>query len=187
MTYTKKDLRQGLVHIYTGNGKGKTTAAFGLGMRAAGAGLKVCIFQFLKSKRLTSGEVESTKRLSPKLKVVRFNQTHPIFLPPKDRHDSIQSLKSSIASALKEVEKALSSGRYDLVILDEVINAVSEKYLDVQALVGLINSKPRNVEMVLTGRNAPRELIRMADYVTEMKDVKHPYKRGIKARKGIEW
>ncbi len=178
---------QGLVHIYTGNGKGKTTAAFGLGMRAAGAGLKVCIFQFLKSKRLTSGEVESAKRLSPKLKVVRFNQTHPIFLPPKDRQDSIQSLKSSISSALKEVGKVLSSGRYDLVILDEVVNAVSEKYLNVGALVELIDSKPKNVEMVLTGRNAPEEIIRMADYVTEMRDVKHPYKRGIKARKGIEW
>ncbi|MBI3008226.1 MAG: cob(I)yrinic acid a,c-diamide adenosyltransferase [Candidatus Omnitrophica bacterium] len=178
---------QGLVHIYTGNGKGKTTAAFGLGMRAAGAGLKVCIFQFLKSKRLTSGEVESAKRLSPKLKVVRFNQTHPIFLSPKDRQDSIQSLKSSISSALKEVGKVLSSGRYDLVILDEVVNAVSEKYLDVQALVGLIDSRPEEVEMVLTGRNAPEEIIRMADYVTEMRDVKHPYKRGIKARKGIEW
>ena len=187
MTYTKKYLRQGLVHIYTGKGKGKTTAAFGLGMRAAGAGLKVCIFQFLKSKRLTSGEVESAKRLSPKLKVVRFNQTHPIFLPSKDRQDSIQSLKSSITIALKEVEKALSSGRYDLVILDEVINAVSEKYLSMKALKELIDSRPEEIEMVLTGRNAPRELVRMADYVTEMKEVKHPYKRGIKARKGIEW
>ena len=178
---------QGLVHIYTGNGKGKTTAAFGLGMRAAGAGLKVCIFQFLKRKGLTSGEVESAKRLSPDIDIIRFNQTHPIFLSPKDRQDSIQSLKSSITIALKEVEKALSSGRYDLVILDEIINAVSEKYLDVRALVELIDSKPKNVEMVLTGRNAPRELIRIADYVTEMKELKHPYKRGLKARKGIEW
>ena len=187
MTYTKKDLRQGLVHIYTGDGKGKTTAAFGLGMRAAGAGLKVCIFQFLKSKRFLSGELESAKKLSPKLKVVRFNQTHPIFLPSKHRQDSAQSLKSCVAIALKVVEKTLSSGRYDLVILDEIINAVSEKYLDVKILVGLLNSRPKNVEVVLTGRNAPRELIRMADYVTEMKEVKHPYKRGLKARRGIEW
>ena len=180
-------LKQGLVHIYTGNGKGKTTAAFGLAMRAAGAGLKVCIFQFLKSKRFASGEVESAKNLSPNLKVVRFNQTHPIFLPIGRRQDSVKDLKSSIATALKEVEKVLSSGRYDIIILDEIINAVSEKYLDVKVLIELIDFKSKEVEIVLTGRNAPKELIRIADYVTEMKDVKHPYRKGIKARRGIEW
>lgn len=180
-------LKKGLIHIYTGNGKGKTTAAFGLGMRAVGNGLKVCLFQFIKGKGITYGEVEAAKRLTPKFRIVAFRQSHPFFQPPARRKKAIAELKRSTKEGLREVSKVMSTKRYDIIILDEIITALRDKFIDLQSVIYLIDSKPKSTELVLTGRGAPKGLIKKADYVTEMRNIKHPFSKGIIARCGIEF
>lgn len=180
-------LKKGLVHIYTGTGKGKTTAAFGLGMRAVGNGLTVCLFQFLKCKGITYGEVKAAQRFGTKFRVVTFGQTHPYFLPPSKQKEARYKLKISIKLALKTVKEVMTSESYDLIILDELITALRDGFIDLESVLGLIDSKPKSTELVLTGRGATKALRRHADYVTEMRNVKHPYTKGIKARRGIEF
>ena len=172
-----KNIKEGKVHIYTGSGKGKTTACLGLGLRAASAGLRVCVFQFLK-KRGTSAE---GKLAHPRFKVVCFNEVHPMFAGSRGK------LKKDILRDLKKAKKALRSGRHDIVILDEIINCVSGKFIPEKAVLELVRSKPKGVELVLTGRGATRRLIACADYVSRIHKIKHPFDKGVLARRGIEY
>ena len=173
----RKKINEGKVHIYTGSGKGKTTACLGLGLRAASAGLRVCVFQFLK-KRGTSAEV---RLKHPRFKVVCFNHVHPLFGGDREK------IKKEILRDIKKAKKALKSGRYDVVMLDEIINCVSGRFLPQKAVLELVRSKPKCVELILTGRGATKRLIACADYVSHIEKVKHPFDKGLLARHGIEY
>lgn len=173
----------GLIHIYTGEGKGKTTAAIGLAVRAAGNGMKVLFVQFLKGGE-ESGELKIFKGLQENIEVIRFDQRHPIFFK---KGDTKEGLINAAKEALRLIDEKIKSGKYDLVVLDEINNLIVQGWADVNELTDIIRKRPEGVEIVLTGRGASEELIDMADYVTEMSAVKHPFKKGIKARKGIEY
>lgn len=175
-------MTKGLIHVYTGDGKGKTTAAFGLAVRAAGHGKNVLILQFLKSRIGNSGEIKSAKKIG--VQVIKFkNQTSPLFDPSVKRADLKKSIKKAIASSIEKIK----SGKHDLIIMEEFNNVVSNGYASASDLKKIIDSKPEDLEIVFTGRGAPKELKEIADYVTEMKMVKHPANNGIMARKGIEY
>ncbi|MFA6215823.1 MAG: cob(I)yrinic acid a,c-diamide adenosyltransferase [Patescibacteria group bacterium] len=167
----------GKIHIYTGDGKGKTTAALGLALRAIGAGYQVYLVQFLKAQQYS--ELDSLKRL-PEVTIKRFGQKTYIY-QKGTAQDKILAKR-----ALNWAKKIFKSGKFDLVILDEIFLALFFKLISVKEIVQLMKSKPAGVELVLTGRRAPKELIKLADYVTEMKEIKHPYQAGLLARKGIE-
>ncbi len=175
-------MTKGLIHVYTGDGKGKTTAAFGLAMRAAGHGKNVLILQFLKSRIGNSGEIKSAKKSG--IEVIKFkNQTSPLFDPSVRRSDLKRSIKKAISSSIEKIK----SGKYDLIIMEEFNNVLSNGYAAAADLEKIIEEKPEGLEIVFTGRGAPRELIEIADYVTEMQMIKHPANNGIMARKGIEY
>ncbi|HLC90079.1 MAG TPA: cob(I)yrinic acid a,c-diamide adenosyltransferase [Patescibacteria group bacterium] len=167
----------GKIHIYTGDGKGKTTSAFGLALRAIGAGYRVYIIQFMKGQNYS--ELKMLRRL-PKLNFKRFGQKSFVHLPAAKK-DKILGQKG-IALA----KKVLKSRGYDLVILDEIFVAAFFKLIKYSDITNLIKIKPKNVELVLTGRKATPEIMKLADYVTEMREIKHPYQQGVKARRGIE-
>ena len=169
---------KGYVQIYTGDGKGKTTAAFGLALRAAGAGLKVFIGQFCKGRDYS--ELKAFDLLKEWIALKQFGPKH--FIMGKPKEEDYERAKR----ALKEVRDAIFSGKYDVVILDEANIAISMGLLKVEDIADLIKNKPENVELVITGRNAPKELIDLADLVTEMREIKHYYKNGVLARDGIE-
>lgn len=176
-------LEQGLVHVYTGDAKGKTTAAFGLACRAAGHGLKVLFAQFFKGGVNESGEAGISRRV-PNLTIRRFEQVHPLFAGDIDR----DTLRETIRRDFEETTTLVMSGTYDVVVLDEINNVISQGWMDKEPLLALIQARPANVELVLTGRAAPDDIIAAADYVTEMRMVKHPFRdAGIAARKGIEY
>ena len=175
-------LKKGLVQVYTGDGKGKTTCAFGQALRAVGRGLKVCIFQFLKDEKLGSGEVMAFQQFKEKVRIVRGCQTHPM-LALREQPD----LKSEVLGMVEEVKKTLISGQYDMVVLDEINNCVDSGLLKVDRVIEIIKMKPARTELILTGRGAVREIVELADLVTNMSLVKHPFKEGVKARKGIEY
>jgi cob(I)alamin adenosyltransferase len=168
----------GYVQVYTGNGKGKTTAAFGLAMRAAGAGLKVFIAQFVKG--MTYSEIEAFERFSDLITVRQYGRGSFIRNTPKE---------GDIRAAwvgLEEVREVLVSGGYKLVILDEANIATHFRLFSIDDLLALIDSKPADVELVITGRYVDSRVLDRADLVTEMREVKHYYTRGVEARKGIE-
>ncbi len=171
-------MRKGYVQVYTGNSKGKTTAALGLALRAAGAGLKVFIAQFIKKRKCSEH-----KALDRFKDLITIKQYGTGFIKGG------RPTKSEIEAARKgfeEVKGIILSKTYDMVVLDEINVAIHHKLIDVQDIVDMLNSKPSNIEIVLTGRYADEKIIEMADLVTEMKEIKHYYKRGVKARKGIE-
>ncbi|MBC8414176.1 MAG: cob(I)yrinic acid a,c-diamide adenosyltransferase [Nitrospira sp.] len=175
-------MSKGLIHINTGEGKGKTTASFGLAVRAAGQGRRVLILQFLKSRTKSSGELNSAEKLG--IKVIKFpDQTTPLFDPSV----TLDDLEKSIESAVEESILMIRSGEYDLAVLDEFCTVLGGGYAGMAAAEKIISAKPEKMELIFTGRGAPAELISLADYVTEMKMIKHPYTRGIPARKGIEF
>lgn len=177
-------MKQGLVHIYTGEGKGKTTAALGLGMRARGCGLKVYFFQFFKDGLFPCGEADAVKKLGKNFRFKRFNINHPCF----DVGARLsRPYKTRIKKALDEARRAIDSGAWDLVILDEALIGSSQKFIDEKMILDIIKNKPKNVELVLTGRGGSKKIIARADYVTEMKALKHPFKKGVAARKGIDF
>lgn len=181
-------LQNGLVHVYTGKGKGKTTSAFGLALRALGEGLRVLIVQFLKGRVPLTGEAALTKIITRggSAKLIRFvNEEHPMFIPKKEFDE--KKLREQIKKDFSIAKELIMNGDYDLVILDEINNVVKGGWLNVDDVKDLIKSRPKNVEIVLTGRGALKEIIEMADYVTEMRQIKHPAKKGIKARRGIEF
>jgi cob(I)alamin adenosyltransferase len=172
--------KQGLIHVYTGNGKGKTTAAIGLAVRALGHSAKVHIIFFMKGN-FPYGEREILSQL-PNLSFQVFGHEHLI-----DPNNVKKEEKEQAREALKASQAALESGRYDLVILDEINVASAWKLIDVEDVIKLIDRKPPEVEIVLTGRYADHRLIDKADLVTSMDEIKHPYRNGIAARKGIEY
>jgi len=175
-------MAKGLIHVYTGNGKGKTTAAFGLAMRAAGHGKKVLILQFLKSRTKDKGEIAVA--IKGGIKVIKFkNQTTPLFDPTVKRSELKRNIKEAIAQSVREIK----SGKYDLIVLDEFNNLFQDNYATARDIEKIIREQTECLELVFTGRGAPRELVEVADYVTEMRMIKHPAVNGLKARKGIEF
>jgi cob(I)alamin adenosyltransferase len=172
--------RKGLVQVFTGDGKGKTTAALGTVIRAAGHGLKVFIVFFMKGK-YDYGEYRTLARL-PNVNIASFGLrqfTDPANIKPAE----IEQARLALAAA----REAVLSGNYDLVVLDEVNVALGFNLIELDEVVKLIREKPPNVELILTGRRADSAIIELADLVTEMVKVKHPFDKGIKARKGIEY
>ncbi len=176
----RKKERKGLIQVFTGNGKGKTSAALGSILRATGHGLKVFIVFFLKGK-YPYGEFSSLPRL-PNVEVASFGLRCLI-----DRNNINPEEIKQAELALKTAHEAMLSGKYDMVILDEVNVAVYFKLIPLDDVIKLIEQKPPEVELILTGRYAEGAVIELADLVTEMMKVKHPYDRGVKARKGIEY
>lgn len=169
---------KGLVHIYTGDGKGKTTAAIGLACRAAGSGKKVMIVQFLKGR--DTGELTSLKTLG--VRVVRSDVKQ--FISHMNERE-ISDCKTGQQECFKIAREDM--GNFDLVVLDEIMIAVSHKIIELELLIEMIKNKPQSTELVLTGRGAPKALVDLADYVSDIKCVKHPFTNGVKARKGIEY
>ncbi|MGQ9544352.1 MAG: cob(I)yrinic acid a,c-diamide adenosyltransferase [Candidatus Bathycorpusculaceae bacterium] len=173
-------LEKGMVQVYTGNGKGKTSAAFGLALRAIGRGLKVYIIQFIKGG-FDYGELYIVNKL-PNLKLKAFGRGKFVMQQPPEKEDV--KLAEEAFQLAKEV---VESGKYDMVILDEINVALNLKLISLEKVLELVKKKPKHVELILTGRYAPNEIIEAADLVTEMHEVKHPYKKGYQARKGIEY
>ncbi len=175
-------MTKGLIHVYTGEGKGKTTAAFGLAKRAVGHGKNVLILQFLKSGTGNSGEIITAKKAG--IKVIKFkDQTTPLFDPKV----KLPQLKSSVKKAIILSIEEIKSNSYDIVIMDEFNTVLSCGFAKMKDIDQIIDAKPERLELIFTGRGAPKELIELADYVTEMRMIKHPFKKGVKARKGIEF
>jgi len=170
---------RGYVHVYTGNGKGKTTAAFGLALRAANAGFCVYICQFLKGR--ATSECETLNFLPGNITLKQCGHSRFVDSTAPQKSD-----RDLAGFALRESRAALTSGLYDMIILDEINVATLFQLIDVQDVLNLIAEKPPHTELVLTGLGASPELIKVADLVTDMREVKHYYHDGVMARKGIE-
>lgn len=168
------------VHVYTGNGKGKTTAALGLAMRATGHGLRVYMIQFMKG-RINYGELETAK-LIPNFTIKQFGR--PDFVSKEQPDPEDIKLAQEGFNHAKDI---IFSDEYDIVILDEINVAMDFTLLSSAPVLSLLEERPPSVELILTGRNCPREIVKVADYVTEMLEIKHPYTEGTMARKGIGW
>jgi len=169
---------KGYVQVYTGNGKGKTTAAFGLALRAAGAGLKIFIAQFVKNAKYS--EIKAFERLGDAITLRQYGRGDFLNRKP-DEADS-----RAAREGLEEVRELMLSGPYDVIILDEVNIAVYYDLFSVEDLLAFMEARPDHVELVLTGRKADPRIIEAADLVTEMVEVKHYYRQGVEARVGIE-
>ena len=175
--------KDGLVIVYTGNGKGKTTAALGLAIRAVGYEHKVCMLQFIKGS-WHYGEMDSSKKLEPNFELIAIGKGFVGILDdnsPREEHEKYA------AEALRICREKINSGNYNVVILDEVNYAINLGLINVQEIIKLIKEKPSNLDLVLTGRDVKEEIVELADLVTEMKEIKHPFKSGIKAKKGIDF
>jgi cob(I)alamin adenosyltransferase len=175
-----KRLSRGYVQVYTGDGKGKTTAALGLALRAAGRGYRTYFGQLLKEK--DCGEVEGVRRLAPFITLERFGRKG--FIRPGEGPNAFDSREAR--RGFERCREAVLSGRYDIVVLDEVNVALHFGLLEVADVLALLDERPGHVEVVLTGRRAPAAILRRADLVTEMKERKHYYAKGVPARAGIE-
>jgi cob(I)alamin adenosyltransferase len=203
----------GLIHVYTGEGKGKTTSAMGLVLRAIGQGLRVYIIQFLKGGSY-SGEFVSIKNFLPNVTIKQYGKpcikeqkqmtildygekikgSGGFFIRPDIDCGSCrfcflndkQQQKLS-ERAFKKATKVLESGDYDVVVLDELNYAINLEFIKIEKVIKLLKSKGENVEVIITGRDAPKEITEIADYVTKIEDIKHPFMKGILARRGIEY
>ncbi len=170
----------GLVQIYTGDGKGKTTAALGLALRAAGHGMRTYIGQFMKGQDY--GELAGARLLAPYLTIEQYGRPSFVHL-----HRATPQDVRLAHEGLEKARAAMQSGDYAIVVLDEVCVALHFGLLEVGEVLAFLEEKPKGVELVLTGRRAPEELVARADLVTEMREVKHPYQQRIPARRGIEY
>lgn len=169
-----------MIHIYTGNGKGKTTAALGLAMRAAGHGLRVLIIQFMKGK-IDYGELETVKKLE---NISIEQHGRPDFVnPEKPDPEDLRLAEKGLARA----REAILSKEYDVVVLDEINVAVNFGLLKAEQVVGLLEKKPKELELILTGRYMPEEFAQHADLITECRELKHYFNEGISARKGFDY
>ena len=174
---------KGLVIVYTGNGKGKTTAALGMALRAIGYDHKVCMLQFIKGS-WHYGEMDSCKKLEPNLELIAVGKGFVGILDdnsPKEEH------MKYAAEALKICREKIFSEKYDIIILDEINYAINLGLISLDDVLELIKEKPNELDLVLTGNHAKKEIVELADLVTEMKEIKHPFKSGIKAKKGIDF
>jgi cob(I)alamin adenosyltransferase len=172
-------LKKGYIQVYTGDGKGKTTAAIGLGIRAVGDGLKVIMIQFMKGRRYS--ELDGLSQLK-NFTVVQFGRDE--FVNKKKPEPVDRELAKKGLAYAKEV---ILKNQYDVVILDEINVAVDFKLISLEDVVQILKDKPEKLELILTGRYAPAELIKQADLVSEILEIKHPYQQGIQSRKGIDW
>ncbi|MBD3303922.1 cob(I)yrinic acid a,c-diamide adenosyltransferase [Candidatus Woesearchaeota archaeon] len=191
----------GLIQVYTGEGKGKTSASLGLSLRALGQGFSTYIIQFMKSG--DTGELFSVKKYIPNIKIAQFGKDAIADKQSKmfefDGSDEIKGTdgrfiflpdaaeREPARRALEHAANVIKSGKYHLVILDEINCALDKNLIEVNDVVRLLDEKPDNVEVILTGRNAPQLIMDRADYVSEIKQVKHPWEQGIGARRGIEY
>jgi len=176
----KERLPQGLIQVYTGDGKGKTTCALGLALRAVGQGFKVYMVQFLKGRE--TGEMQAAARLAPDLTLRSFGRPGLVNLrspAPADLDLARQALDLE--------ETLINAGEHDLVILDEINLALTYNLIPLDEVLTMLRERPPWVEVVLTGRQAPPEVVALADLVTEMRPVKHYFEAGVKSRRGIEW
>jgi len=175
--------KDGLVIVYTGKGKGKTTAALGIALRAVGHNYKICMIQFIKGS-WHYGEMTSSKRLEPEFEMTAIGKG---FVGIIDDNTPIEKHKKIADEALRLSRKKIRSENYDIVILDEINYAVNLGLVKLEDVLDIIKIKPPHVNLVLTGNYARDEIIDVADLVTEMKEIKHPFKSGIKAKKGIDF
>ena len=169
---------KGYIHVYTGDGKGKTTAALGLALRASGAGLKIFFGQFIKKGNFS--EIKILKNRFPEISIKQFG--HGVFIKGKPSPKDIRAAKSGLTN----LQKAMMSNQYDLVIADELNAAVSAGLLEIEDVLQMIDKKPVHADLVITGRGAHKRLLKRADLVTEMKNLKHYFEKDVQARKGIE-
>jgi len=176
-------LEKGYVQVYTGNGKGKTTAAVGQAIRAVGNGLKVYMLQFLKTE--PTGELEIAKLIGDKFQVFRFESKKGFYWTLNEEEKKI--LKSEIDKAYNFAMKVINNSSCDVFILDEIMGVLSNKLLTEEQVIELIDKKPINMELILTGRNVPDPIKNKADLVTEMKEIKHYMQKGVYVREGIEY
>jgi len=175
--------KDGLVIVYTGKGKGKTTAALGIALRAVGYKHKVCMIQFIKGS-WHYGEMTSSKRLEPEFELTAVGKG---FVGIMDDKSPIEDHRMIAREALSIARKKINSKKYDIVILDEINYAVNLGLINLDEVIDLIQKKPANLNLVLTGNYATDEVINLADLVTEMREIKHPFKSGTRARKGIDF
>jgi cob(I)alamin adenosyltransferase len=171
---------RGLVIVITGNGKGKTTAAFGQALRAIGQGYRVFVLQFMKGRKY--GEFIAVQKYLPRL-TIRLSGLDSFVMRDNPAAIDVELAQKGLAAA----KKAIASGKYDMVILDEINVALDFKLIDLQEVIGIIKNKPARLDLILTGRYAPPEIIELASAVSEVKEVKHHYNMGIKDRAGIEY
>jgi len=176
-------LTKGLVIVYTGKGKGKTTAALGMALRAVGYNHKICMIQFIKGS-WHYGEMTSSKRLEPEFELTAIGKG---FVGILDDKSPIEDHKKMAEEALKVAKEKIASKIYNLVILDEINYALNLGLINLQDILDVIAARPDDVNIVLTGNHARDEIIEKADLVTEMREIKHPFKSGIKAKKGIDF
>ncbi len=178
----EKEKRKGLIIVHTGNGKGKTTAAMGMALRAAGHHLKILMIQFIKGT-WPYGELESVKRLYPDFVIMPMGRGFIRF----DREGPDPEDKRAVIEAWNIFKEKMESREFDMIILDEINYVISYNLLDVEDVMKALRNRPLELHLVLTGRDAHPDVIGIADLVTEMKEIKHPFKDGIKAQKGIEF
>ena len=183
MTESKKET--GLIHIYTGTGKGKTTAAIGLAARALGSGLSVCYCSFHKCpEKYGYTEMESLKKLGAH--VINFAKHHP-HMDENVTDATIAGIKEEVSQAIETLTTLLSKEDFDMLIMDEIFISIRDNYLDEAILIDFIKNKPAKTELVLTGRGATDKTMAIADYITNMECIKHPYYNNVPSRKGIEY
>ncbi len=175
-------MNKGLIIVFTGNGKGKTTAAIGQAMRAVGQGLKILMLQFIKGT-WNYGELESIKRLGPDFKIKPLGKG---FVRSNSKLSENEA-KENVTQSWNQARNEILSDEYDMVILDEVNYVISYGLLPVEEVLTLFEEKPDRLHLILTGRDVHKSIVEKADLVTEMKEVKHQYSKGIKAQKGIEF
>ncbi len=173
----------GLTIVYTGNGKGKTTAALGIVLRAIGYDKKICMIQFIKGS-WHYGEMNSSKKLEPNFEMISVGKG---FVGIIDDKSPLEEHKKIAKEAIKISSNKIQSGKYDIVILDEVNYAINLNLITLEEVLNLIKSKPSSLDLILTGNYAKKEIIDLADLVTEMKEIKHPFQEGKKAKKGIDF
>ncbi len=175
-------MEKGYIQVYTGDGKGKTTAALGLGMRAAGRGLKVLMIQFLKGTH--TGELESIKKLTPGFSVLRFGETSKFFFSMDQTEKD--ELKRRINEELDSLAEIIRKDRCDVLILDEMLGTIENGLVSLERVLEILDTKPEGMEMVLTGRVLPYQIAQRAHLITEMRAIKHYFDIGVPARDGIE-
>jgi len=179
-------LKKGLIQIYTGDGKGKTTAALGLALRAAGQGNNVLIYQFLKPESLNTGEYNALHQIDLPIEIMSLDVEWDM-ATSFDKPDDVKSAKIAIVQALQKITEFGKNRTFDVIILDEINFCFSKGLAGIDDIKSLIKAKDEHVELILTGRGADERLTGIADLVTEMKSIKHPFAKGTGARKGIEY